>query len=90
MNYAIPPFESSDKGICKRIKELFEFWANTSWAEMQYKDPMIDIALTKDESNRYDASRFGAMEKFLGRIPPKMLTYRTKSKNGIPPGALTI
>lgn len=90
LNYAIPPFESSDKGICKRIKELFEFWANTSWAEMQYKDPMINIVLTKNESNRYDASRFGAMEKFLGRIPPKMLTYRTKSKNGIPPGALTI
>ena len=90
LNYAIPPFESSDKGVCKKIKELFEFWANTSWAEMQYKDPMIDVALTKDELNRYGASRFGAMEKFLGRISPGMLTYRTKSKSGIPSGALTI
>ena len=90
LNYAIPPFESSEYGVCKKIKRLFEFWANTSWAEMQYKDPMIDVALTKDEMNRYNASRFGAMEKFLGRIPPGMLTYRTKSKKGIPPGALTI
>lgn len=90
LNYAIPPFESSDKGVCKKIKELFEFWANTSWAEMQYEDPMINVALTKNESNRYDTSRFGAMERFLGRIPPSMLTYRTKSKNGIPAGALTI
>ena len=57
---------------------------------MQYKDPMIDVALTKDESNRYAASRFGAIEKYLGRIAPGMLTYRTKSKNGIPVGALTI
>lgn len=90
LNYAIPPFESSDKGVCKRIKELFEFWANTSWAEIQYKDPMIDVALSKDESSRYNTSRFGMMEKFLGRIPPGMLTYRTKSRNGIPSGTLTI
>lgn len=80
LNYAIPPFESSNRGVCKRIKELFEFWANTSWAEMQYKDPMVDVTLTKDELNKYNASRFGVMEKFLGRISLGMLTYKTKSK----------
>ncbi len=89
LNYAIPPFESSNKGVCKRIKRLFEFWVNTSWAEMQYKDPMVDVALTKDELNKYNASRFGVMEKFLGRISSGMLTYKTKSKNGILSGVQT-
>lgn len=89
-NFAIPPFESNDKGVCSRIKSLFEFWANTSWAEIQYKNPAAIVNLSEKEKNRYLASRFGILEKWLGRIAPGMLTYRTKTKNGIPQGALTL
>lgn len=89
-NFAIPPFESNDKGVCSRIKSLFEFWANTSWAEIQYKNPAAIVNLSEKEKNRYLASRFGILEKWLGRLAPGMITYRTKTKNGIPQGALTL
>lgn len=88
-NFAIPPFESNDAGVCSKVKSLFEFWANTSWAEIQYKNPAASISLSEKENDRYFASRFGILEKWLGRIAPGMLTYRTKTKNGVVPGMLT-
>lgn len=88
-NFAIPPFESNHAGVCSKVKSLFEFWANTSWAEIQYKNPAASISLSEKENDRYFASRFGILEKWLGRLAPGMLTYRTKTKNGVVPGMLT-
>lgn len=88
-NFAIPPFESNHAGVCSKVKSLFEFWANTSWAEIQYKNPAASISLSEKENDRYFASRFGIFEKWLGRLAPGMLTYRTKTKNGVVPGMLT-
>ena len=88
-NFAIPPYESNENGVCNKIKLIFKFWANTSWAEIQYKNHAASMNLSEKENDRYSASRFGILEKWLGRISPGMLTYKTRKKNGIPPGALT-
>lgn len=87
-NYAIPPFESSETGVCPKIKSLFKLWANTSWAEINYKNPAAIINLSENENDRYYASRFGILEKSLGLIAPGVLTFKTRKKNGIPQGAL--
>lgn len=73
VNYAIPPFESKDSGICPVIKDLFEFWANTSWAEIRFRNP--NHVSSKDNPSSYNASVFGLIEERLNLIPPGMLTY---------------
>lgn len=73
VNYAIPPFESKDSGICPVIKDLFEFWANTSWAEMRFRNPYQFSS--KEAPSSYNASVFGLIEERLNLIPPGMLTY---------------
>lgn len=87
VNYAIPPFEIKDNGVCPKIKNMFEFWKNTSWAEIKYRN--VDISATAPKTH-YDQSVFGIIETRLNLIPPGMLTYRTRNIGGIPPGALTI
>ena len=87
INYAIPPFTISDRGVCPIIQKLFEFWGNTSWAEIKYKN--VDISAYKPKTH-YELSVFGIMEARLNLIPPGMLTYRTRNIGGIPPGALKI
>ena len=82
INYAIPPFESKDNGICPVIKDLFKFWANTSWAEMRFRNP--NLVSTKDNPSSYNNSVFGLIEERLNLIPPGMLTYTSKK------GALTM
>lgn len=87
VNYAIPPFTNADKGICPQIKELFEFWKNTSWAEIKYKN--VDVSAMNPKTH-YEQSIFGIIESRLNLIPPGMLTYHTRNIYGIPQGALTI
>ncbi len=86
INYAIPPFEIADKGVCPQIKKLFEFWKNTSWAEIRYKN--VDVLPLKPKTH-YEQSIFGIIEARLNLIPPGMLTYHTRNIGGIPVGALT-
>ena len=87
VNYAIPPFEVSERGICPKIKQLFEFWNNTSWAEIKYRN--IDVS-SCDSQTHYEQSVFGVIEHRLNLIAPGVLLYKTKRKGGIPPGALNI
>lgn len=81
VNYAIPPFESKEKGICPVIKSLFKFWANVSWAEMSYRYP--NLVSSKPNPSIYENSIFGLIEERLNLISPEMLTYTN------PVGALT-
>ena len=85
VNYAIPPFEVSERGVCPKIKQLFEFWDNTSWAEIKYRN--VDIS-SYDSKTHYEQSVFGAIEHRLNLIAPGMLTYKTKRKGEVPSGAL--
>lgn len=87
VNYAIPPFEVSERGVCPKIKQLFEFWNNTSWAEIKYRN--IDVS-SCDSQTHYEQSVFGVIEHRLNLIAPGVLLYKTKRKGGIPPGALNI
>lgn len=87
VNYAIPPFEVSERGVCPKIKQLFELWNNTSWAEIKYRN--IDVSLC-DSQTHYEQSVFGVIEHRLNLITPGILTYPTKRKGGVPPGALNI
>lgn len=87
-NFAIPPFSSPVTGICSTIKNLFEFWDNTSWAEIYYKNPNGYLNLESKE--HYGESIFGIIEHKLNMLPPGMLTYHTRTKGGVPSGALTI
>ena len=87
VNYAIPPFEVSERGVCPKIKQLFEFWNNTSWAEIKYRN--IDVS-SCDSQTHYEQSVFGVIEHRLNLIAPGILLYKTKRKGGIPPGALNI
>lgn len=87
INYAIPPFTILDRGVCPKIKQLFDFWGNTSWAEIKYKN--VDISAYKPKTH-YELSVYGIMEARLNLIPPGMLTYHTRKIGGIPSGALTI
>ena len=89
-NYAIPPYEIKENGICSRIKELFRFWHNTSWSEMIYKNPSIGSVSNPDLKTHYDISQFGRIEYKLNLIAPSILTDKTRRVGGIPPGALTI
>lgn len=87
-NYAIPPFSSLVKGICPSIEKLFEFWDNTSWAEIFYKNPYGYCNIKA--RTHYEESIFGIIEHKLNLIPAGMLTYHTRTKGGTPSGALTI
>lgn len=82
VNYAIPPFESKEKGICPVIKSLFKFWANVSWAEMHYRYP--NLVSSKQNPSVYENSIFGLIEERLNLVSPDMLTYTD------PIGALTM
>ena len=73
VNYAIPPFESKEKGICPVIKDLFQFWANTSWAEMRFRNP--NLVSSKENPSTYSNPVFGLTEERLNLIPPGALTY---------------
>lgn len=88
VNYAIPPFEQLEKGTCPKIKELFSLWNCTSWAEISYKYPSMCIA--NKTKTYYEESKFGIIEEYLKVHDRSMLTYRTRTKGGIPVGALTI
>lgn len=81
VNYAIPPFESKDSGICPVIKSLFRFRANTSWAEIHYTKPKFILSI--DTSSSYNGSVFGLIEEKLCMLSSEMLTYNN------PIGALT-
>lgn len=87
INYAIPPFTILERGVCPKIKQLFEFWGNTSWAEIRYKN--VDITAYKPKTH-YELSVYGIMEARLNLLSPGMLTYHARNIGGIPPGALTI
>ena len=59
--------------ICPVIKDPFEFRANTSWAEMRFRNPYQFSS--KETPSSYNASVFGLIEERLNLIPPGMLTY---------------
>jgi hypothetical protein len=88
VNYAIPSFTPLEKGICPKIKELFNLQNSTSWAEITYKHPSSCI-ITKAKTH-YEESKFGVIENFLNLHDRGMLAYHTRNKGGIPVGALTI
>lgn len=73
VNYAIPPFESKDSGICPVIEDLFKFQANTSLAEMRYRNP--NLVSSKENPSSYDKSVFGLLEERLDMLSNEMLTY---------------
>ena len=73
VNYAIPPFESKESGICPDIERLFKFGANVSWAEMKYKNP--NLLSSKDNPSIYEKSIFGLIEERLQLLSSEMLTY---------------
>jgi len=73
INYAIPPFESKDRGICPVIEDLFKFNANTSLAEMRYINP--NLVSSKDNPSIYDQSVFGLLEERLKMLSNEMLQY---------------